>query len=50
MEVSRIEHKIDWGPGFRFFKCECGHEWKESLISVAEHFNLESRVCDESVN
>jgi hypothetical protein len=25
--MSRI-HKKDWGPGYRFFKCdECGHEW-----------------------
>ena len=23
-----MKHKKDWGPGYRFFKCdECGHEW-----------------------
>lgn len=23
-------HKVDWGPGYRFFECEdCGHQWKE---------------------
>lgn len=24
-----MKHLVDWGPGFRFFKCEeCGSEWK----------------------
>ena len=24
-------HKQDWGPGFRYFKCEeCNHEFKEA--------------------
>ena len=25
-----MKHKVDWGPGFRIFKCECGHNWKEA--------------------
>lgn len=26
-----MQHKKDWGPGFRFFTCEeCGHNWKEA--------------------
>jgi hypothetical protein len=25
-----MKHKKDWGPGYRYFKCEeCGHEWRE---------------------
>ena len=25
-----MKEKIDWGPGYRLFKCEiCGHKWKE---------------------
>lgn len=25
-----MKHLKDWGPGYRFFKCdECGHEWRE---------------------
>jgi hypothetical protein len=24
------KHKVDWGPGYRFFKCEtCNKEWAE---------------------
>lgn len=23
------KHKQDWGPGYRLFKCSCGHEWKD---------------------
>ena len=24
------KHKVDWGPGYRFFYCEeCGTEWKD---------------------
>ena len=23
------QHKVDWGPGYRFFRCEeCGRTWK----------------------
>lgn len=25
-----MEHKKDWGPGYRFFTCECGHKFKEA--------------------
>lgn len=24
-----MKHKVDWGPGFRLFRCDCGHEWKD---------------------
>jgi hypothetical protein len=24
------QHKVDWGPGYRMFKCDnCNREWKE---------------------
>lgn len=27
--VAQLVHKKDWGPGYTFYKCSCGHEWQE---------------------
>lgn len=25
-----MKYKVDWGPGYRNFKCDaCGHKWQE---------------------
>lgn len=44
------QHKVDWGPGYRFFKCECGHEWKSKSRDCQSPSIEDCEKCHELVS
>lgn len=43
-----MKHKVDWGPGYRFFICEeCGFDWKEQSRDCTSLSGSSCPECNE---
>jgi len=46
-----MKHKTDWGPGYRFFKCEeCLNEWQDKSRDCASPSGESCPECNEFVS
>ena len=44
------KHKVDWGPGFRLFICDCEHIWDEKSRHCQSLSVSSCPECDEIVS
>ena len=41
------KHKVDWGPGYRFFRCECGSNYKRETRDCTSSSGEICILCGE---
>lgn len=46
-----MTHKVEWGPGYRFFECEeCGFAWKTKSRDCESPSGESCERCDNEVS